>query len=495
MNPAGTDTRPPPNSVMASMREVWVLAWPTVVTMLSYTVMQFVDALMVAQVGAVEVAAQGNGGVWTWAAVMSLVGVLSVVNTFVSQSLGAGRPHEVARYGWAGLWLAAAAWVVVLVPFGLAVPWLFASMGHGERLVALESSYAQVLCFGSVAVTVGKAMSNYFFGIQRPGVITWAAIVGNVVNLCLNYVLIFGRDGLPSLGLPGVPGVAPMGVTGAAIATVVGSSVEAAIPLAVFLGRRMDAEFGVRARFRPDLGAVRDLVRIGFPAALQQGNEIVTWAIFMSVLVGTFGEVSLAAGWATLRYMHVSFMPAFGFGIAVTSLVGRAIGAGDPATAARHARTGLWMTAGYMAAWGVVMLVFRVPLLGVFANGANTPPEVASEVVAVGSGLMVAAAVFQVFDAVGIVFASALRGAGDTLWPGVLTVVLSWSLIVGGGVLLVRQAPGLGALGPWIAASAYIVALGVALAWRWHRGAWRSIRLLETPAAEAAREANAGLPG
>jgi MATE family multidrug resistance protein len=140
------------------------------------------------------------------------------------------------------------------------------------------------------------------------------------------------------------------------------------------------------------------------------------------------------------------------------------------------------------------MLVFRGPLLGVFANGANTPPELAAEVVEIGSRLMVAAAVFQVFDAVGIVFASALRGAGDTLWPGVLTVVLSWSLIVGGGVLLVRTAPALGALGPWIAASAYIVALGLALAWRWHRGAWKSIRLLETPAEEAARESQAGLP-
>lgn len=499
MNPApGADAEPGPRPgapVRSSVREVWGLAWPTVVTMLSYTVMQFVDALMVAQVGAVEVAAQGNGGVWAWAAVMSVVGVLTVVNTFVSQSLGAGRSHEVARYGWAGLWLGTVSWALLLLPFGLAMPVLFGAMGHGERLTAMETSYARVLCLGGLAVTVGKAMSNFFFGIQRPGIITGSAIAGNVVNLVLNYALIFGRDGLPSLGLPGVQGVEPMGVTGAAIATVIGSAVEAAIPLCVFLGRGMDARFGVRARWKPDLAALRDLVRVGFPAALQQGNEIVTWAIFMSVLVGTFGEVSLAAGWATLRYMHVSFMPAFGFGIAITSLVGRAIGAGDPSAAARFARTGLWMTAGYMTAWGAVMLAFREPLLGVFANGANTPPEVASEVVAIGSRLMVAAAVFQVFDAVGIVFACALRGAGDTLWPGVLTVVLSWSLIVGGGVVLVRLAPGLGALGPWIAASAYIVALGIALAWRWRRGAWRSIRLLETPAEEAAREAEAGISG
>jgi len=207
------------------------------------------------------------------------------------------------------------------------------------------------------------------------------------------------------------------------------------------------------------------------------------------VLVGAFGDVALAAGWAAMRYIHVSFMPAFGFGIAVTSIVGRHIGAGRPDLAADRARVGLLMTVGYMAACGALMLAFRTQLVAVFANGANTPPEVAAEVISVGATLMVAAALFQVFDAIGIIYASALRGAGDTLWPGVLTVVLSWGLIVGGGWGLVRLAPGLGALGPWIGASAYIVTLSIVLAARWHRGAWRTIRVLETPEEEAAREA------
>ena len=470
-----------------AVREVWSLAWPTVVTMLSYTLMQFADAVMVAQVGPVEVAAQGNGGVWSWVLVVMLIGVLSLVNTFVSQAVGAGRPHEVARYAWAGVWIAAVAWAVVLLPASFAMPAVFRAMGHGERVTELETSYAQVLLWGGIAVVLGKAMSNFFFGIQRPRVITAAAIAGNLVNLVLNYALIFGRDGLPLMGLPGVPGIAPMGVTGAAIATVIGTAVETSIPFAVFLGRRIDAEFGIRRAWRPDRDAMRDLLRLGSPAALQSGSEIVTWAIFMTVLVGTFGDVALAAGWSTLRYVHVSFMPAYGFGIAVTSLVGRHIGAGRHDLAADRARAGLWMTVGYMTACGLLMLAFREPMLSVFARGSNTPPEVADEVIAIGKVLMVAAALFQVFDAVGIVFASALRGAGDTFWPGVLTVVLSWTLIVGGGWALVRYAPGLGALGPWIGASAYIVALGVLLGLRWRRGAWRSIRVLETPAEEAAR--------
>ena len=95
----------------------------------------------------------------------------------------------------------------------------------------------------------------------------------------------------------------------------------------------------------------------------------------------------------------------------------------------------------------------------------------------------------------GIVLLGALRGAGDTLWPGIASALLSWVVIVGGGWGLVHWAPGLGPMGPWLAASAFIILLAAVLAYRWTRGAWRAIRVLETPGEEAAREAAAGLPG
>jgi Na+-driven multidrug efflux pump len=184
-------------------------------------------------------------------------------------------------------------------------------MGHSARTTELETAYAEILIFGGVAVVIGKAMSNFFFGIQRPGVITVAAIAGNLVNLVLNYAFIFGHVGLPSLGLPGVPGIAPMGVAGAALATVLGTSIEAGLPLAIFLSRRMDQEFGIRRSWRFDRDAVRDLLRLGIPSAVQQGSEIITWAIFMSVLVGRFGDIALSAGWATLHapFVHAGDWP------------------------------------------------------------------------------------------------------------------------------------------------------------------------------------------
>ena len=138
--------------------------------------------------------------------------------------------------------------------------------GGGDRILLHRSLRA----LANAPVVVGKAMSNFFFGVQRPQVITVAAIAGNVVNLLVSYALVFGRVGVPKLGLPGIPGIAPMGVVGSALGTVVGTAVEASVPLAIFLGRRMDADFGVRARWRLDLAAVRDVLRLGVPSALQQ---------------------------------------------------------------------------------------------------------------------------------------------------------------------------------------------------------------------------------
>lgn len=454
------------------------MAWPTVLTMTSYTVMQFIDSLMVAQVGPLEVAAQGNGAVWQFTIVAFLFGVLTIVNSFVAQAVGAERPRDVARYGWAGIWLSLVAWVVVLLPFAFVLPSIFAAMGHEERLVELESRYAGIMLVGGVVALLGKAISNFFFGIHRPKLVTVAAIVGNVVNIVLNYALIYGAEGLPRFGLPGVPGVPALGVVGAAIATVTGMAVEAAIPLAVFLGRDLDRRYGIRAAWRPEWAPIRDLLRVGWPNAMQFGNEIVCWALFMSWLVGLFGTLHLTAGWITLRYMHMSFMPAVGFSVATTSLVGRYVGAGRPDLAAHRARLAVCMALGYMTVCGLLLGIFRHELIGFFAWGSGSSPEEAAEVVRIGGWMMICAAVFQTFDAIGIVYSGALRGAGDTVVPGLLTVVLSWSLIVGLGWLLATRRPEWESFGPWLASSVYIIALGFAMAGRFESGRWRSIRLI-----------------
>ena len=495
-----------PGAFFAGLREVWSIAWPTVLTMASYTVMQFIDKLMVGQVGAIELAAQTGGGIWSFAPIAFALGLLTVVNTYVAQHLGAGSPQEGPKYAWAAIWVSLAYWLFIMLPWALILPFVFAHMeGHSPRLKELETGYAQILVLGSVVLLASRGLNHYFFGLHRPRIVTLAAITGNIVNVLGNYILILGERGLgavtlpggATVTLPGIPGTPALGVYGAAIATVIGTCVELLIPLSVFLGRTMNNEFATRRTWRVHLAPIRDLFKIGWPGAVQFGNELLCWAIFMTVLVGAFGPEHLAACAIAFGYMHLSFMPAVGFSVAVTSLVGKYIGAGQPDIAVVRARQGVSVAMLYMTACAIVFFVFRQPLVAAFvpAPDPSLPPEEfalaaarAEQIIALGTKLMICAALFQTADAFGIVYSGALRGAGDTVWPGIITFIYSWAFIVLGGWAIKNQWPELESIGPWIGASIFIVMYGITMWLRFRAGAWRSIQLI-APSDAAERDA------
>jgi len=482
---------------MTPLAEVWSIAWPTILTMTSYTIMQFVDKLMVGQVGPLELTAQSNGGIWAFVPLAWVMGVLSVINTYVSQNLGAGRPENGPRYPWNGIWLSVITWLLFMLPMAVCVPWIFALMKtHSPGLQRMEAGYCQILLAGSVILLSSRSINHYFFGMHRPKVVTVSAIIANITNVLANYVLIFGEAGLETMllqrwhvNLPGIPGTPALGVYGAAIGTVIGTVVEFVIPMAVFLGSTLNRKYRTRAAWRPRWEPIREIFRIGWPTGIQWGNEIICWAVFMTVTVGIFGEHHMTAGWIALGYMHLSFMPAVGVSVAANSLVGKYIGAGQPDVGVARARLGLAIAIVYMTVCGLAFFIFRHGMVALFIGGQELPPEVAEEIILIGGRLMICAAVFQTFDAFGIVYTGALRGAGDTLWPSAATIIYSWSFLVAGGWALARFVPQWESIGPWIGAAAFITVYGITMAWRFESGAWRSIKLLATPREEAAEVA------
>lgn len=499
------------------LMEMLIIGAPTVVTMTSYTVMQFIDGMMVSRIepaDPVYVAAQGNGGMFVWVAMAAMLGLLSIVNSFVSQNLGAGTPERGSAYAWSGLWLSAVA-SVLFIPYALALGPIFNAFHDDQQLVELETQYAHILIAGAFLTLGGRGLANYFFGMHKPGVVMFSVLLGNLINICANAVLIFGSAGPPewtpfagvfasiaqSLGIEG------MGVRGAAIGTVIGTAFELAIPMLVFLGPRWNAKYKTRAAWKPSARAIKDLLRVGWPAGLMMGNELVCWGYLMAVLLPLGGKaagedpvVHNTAGWIALRYMHVAFMPAIGLSIAVSAMVGKAMGMRRPDLAAARTWLGLKVTLGYMGLCALSFIVFRSEMIELFVPEDMGEDERLA-VLRVGAMVMIAAAVFQLFDAMAIVMSAALRGAGDTVWPGIATIVLSWLLIVGGGHLMIEVAPSLGSIGPWIGAAAYIIALGLCMVWRFVGGRWKSLNLAEAPEeadpyAESGEEAIAGVsPG
>jgi len=382
------------------------------------------------------------------------------------------------RSAWNGLWLVLASWVTILLPFCYFMPEMFALMRDlmgvtvSDRVAKLETDYGQILLLGMVFTISARGMSNFFYGIHKANIVMISTIIANIINFVCTIALVLGVE---QLGIPA------MGVRGAAIGTVIGSIIEFGIPMALFLSRSYNEKYATRAAWKFSPKRMRELLKLGWPAGAMWGNEMVCWWIFLAGFVGTFDDPSgpaihAPAGWITLQYMHISFMPAVGLSIAVSAIVGKCIGAGRPDLAAKRTILGLQVTMAYMGFCALIFVLFRNQLIDVFAQ--DNTPEVREQLIAIGSRLLILAAIFQLFDALAITLSGALRGAGDTVWPGMLTIVLSWTCIVGGGWVFVRFWPEIGSLGPWIGAAAYIIALALALLFRFQGGKWKTMSVV-----------------
>jgi len=464
--------------------EVFKLALPTSLSMLNVVFMQFVDGLMVARIrpgGAEALGAQFVGGMFSFVPATLAMGALTVVNTFVAQNLGAGRLKRCGQYAWSGLYMAWVYAAALLPAVWLARP-LFGLLGHAPAVQALEVMYFRYMVAALGVMLSCRVLERFFYGIHRPAVVYVVSLIANGVNILGDYVLIFGKWGFPRLGLQG-----------AAIATVVGMTTNLAVVAAVFFGRSIARKYGTRAGRRWHAEQVRQMLRIGWPAGMQFFLDIFGWGVCISVLVGSLqtiegvadpeaSTIHLAATSVVMRFLRVSFMPAIGIGIASTALVGRYVGARQLHLVDRRVRAALILAVGYMGVCGLMFWVFRYPLLRVFLS--VTPPKdpaaarQLAQIVAVGSKVMICAAVFQVADAFGIVYIGALRGAGDTLWPMVISGLLVAVIMLGGGVFIVTYWPQLESVGVWIAGSAFVAGLGASMCARFQSGQWRKIDLL-----------------
>ncbi|MCJ7545176.1 MAG: MATE family efflux transporter, partial [Phycisphaerae bacterium] len=422
--------------------------------------------LMVSFVGPAPFSAQFMGGMFAFVPESFAVGILMVVNTYVSQNLGAGRLRQTGLYTWAGMAIAMA-FACLIAPLALVASPLFGLFGHAPDVTALEAMYFRYMVLSVLVTLPTRVLEQFFFGIHRPRIVLVASVLANGFNVLANYVLIFGKCGFPAMGLEG-----------AAIGSVVSWSLQFALLMAVFLARPLRSKYATALSRAVRLRHCLDLIRVGWPAGVQLCNDITSWTLFQAALIGPMGTEHMAASTAAMRYMGISFMPAVGIGVAATAIIGRWIGQGRPDLARRRAHAAVLAAMVYMGVCGVLFTVFRHDLVRFFVHVDPEQSSQAAAIMDIGTKILVCAAVFQLFDAVGIVYVGALRGAGDTRWPMAVTIVLSWGVVLGGGAAAVRLLPQLGSLGPWIAASLYVVVLGAVMAWRFEGGAWRKIDLL-----------------
>lgn len=436
------------------------LAAPMVVTNISFTVMHFVDRFMVSRLGTEALAAVLPAGIISFVPASLAIGVMVSVNTFVSQSLGRDERKTCANYCWQAIYMGLAYFAVVVAVMWPAAPRIFTAFGHDPAVVSMEVTYLRIMLYSQTIGIFIWSSSQFFMGIHRPVITMYAALCSQVVNIACNYVLIFGKFGFPA-----------MGIAGAGWGTFAGVLTGAAIRMGMFLGNDINSQFASRRTLKIDFSKMKDLLKVGLPAGLGFMVNMVCWGVILFGLVGRFGKESLAATSAVFACMSVSFMPVVGLGTALTAAVGKAIGAGKKDVAIKQTGVCLRVALVYMGLVGLCFFVFRNELMAFWSGDDN--------VIKIGVNIFILAAIFQIFDAVLIIYGNALRGAGDTLWLAIIEAS-SAALILGlGGFCMLKFFPELGALGPWMAATVKIIVGGLANRWRFNTNRWMRIELFK----------------
>jgi MATE family multidrug resistance protein len=448
------------------LRELMHLAGPTIAQMASYTVMHFIDTLMLSRVGDDAAAAAGTAGMFAFTLISFGFGVLLLVNALVSQNFGRKDYPECGRYLWQGVWWAVL-YAILILPLIPIIPRLFYLLGHESQLVRLESTYFRIVVAACITKLVSTAVGDFLLAINRPNTVLIAAVTGVLFNSTTGYVLMLAPFG-PHLG-----------VVGAAWAQNVGLAIELAVLIGFVVQPVVRKTFNV-LDWKLRWPQMRLLLKLGTPSGLQTVTDVLAWSLFLAMVIGHFGTAALAANNYMFRFMMVSFMPCFGLSAAVTALVGRYVGAGKPEIASRRAHLGFMVAAIYMLICGVVYFFARRPLIHLFTGDP--------EVLRLGMTMMIFAALYQLFDAMYIIYNGALRGAGDTFIPSLVTGLAVWIVMLGGGYLVARFWPRFGVAGPWTLATLYGAFLGIFMITRFRRIILKAVPAEQVPRSTSPEE-------
>jgi len=457
-----------------TLRYMLKLSAPMVIATISFTIMQFVDRFMVSRLGTDELAAILPAGAVSFLPGGFAIGLMTSLNTFVSQSLGRSNKQECSNYFWQAIYMGFVYFAVVIAIMWPTAYWIFETiMGQKPQVVDpnvvdMEVTYLRIMLYAHIPAIFNYAGSQFFMGIHRPVITMCASLCGQVVNVAANYVLIFGKLGFPALG-----------VAGAGWGTFIGITVSAVINLGIFLSGRIDATFKTRHTLSIDFSKMYDLLKVGFPAGIGLMVNVALWGVILFRLVGKFGTEALAATSAVFACTHFSVMPIVGISTALTAAVGKAIGQGRERVAIKQTRVCLKVALVYMGLVGVCFFVFRKALMGFW----TADPEMNQAVVRAGANILICAAIYQVFQAARTIYSGSLRGAGDTVWLAVTSSVGAVVILGFGGALLVglfqKYFPSYGYMGPWIAATLSMIAVGLANRWRFKSKSWMNIDLFK----------------
>ncbi len=437
------------------VRTIWALAWPVIATFSLEAFVGLIDTLMVGRLGAAAVAAVGVGtqilsGV---SVVMTAVGTGTLA--LVARHVGAQEHPDAQRVLGQSIVAAFGLSLLLVIPVIVFAPYLVGLFGIDAPVVLQSSGFVRLVMLsipqGAVLFVIGSALRGA--GDTRTPLVIGIAI--NVINVVANYVLIFGKLGMPALG-----------VRGSALATTLAFTTGTAMGLLILARGRLVLGLSL-ADLRPERDTIRRVLSIGYPTAGEQVLMQIGF-VFYLVFAAHYGTSAVAAYYIGVRILALSFLPGFGFGAAAAALVGQNLGASDAGQAERSGWASNRLAMYLMSAGGLIIFLVAGPIARLFVDDAMVVSDAVSFIRALAAA--------QPLMAIDFTIGGALRGAGDTRFPLVAVFIGFYGCRLG-FAYLAADVLHLSLPWVWYALIGDYFARATLKAWRFKSGRWKQIKV------------------
>ncbi len=443
-------------------RDVSRVCIPLVTGMAATTVMEFTDRIFLSHYSVNAISAVVPAGVTAFLVLVFLGGIASYISVFVAQYSGAGRLDKIGATLWQGVFLTLLSGGILLLIAAFVTKPLFGFVGHGPEIQALEEQYFTILCRGGILHVAIQTLSGFFTGrgMTRPVMI--ANILGMVVNIPLNYALIYGVWGMPELG-----------IVGAGIATVVSWGVTVLCLAPPIFGKRFRQEFKLFETMKIDTKIMARILKFGIPGALQFSLDVFAFTFFI-LIVGRLGTMPLAASNIVVSISSLAFMPALGFSFGISSMAAQALGRGKPEEARTAAWSGIHILMCYTLLLDVSLIFFSEPIVALFLD---VEAENYHELLSMASLLLKFVAAYILLDVFYMIFAAVLKGAGDTRFLllaifGATVCIMLAPLLIGINYL------GMDVYAAWGCVVLFIGSLALMISLRYRGGKWEKMLVI-----------------
>ena len=443
--------------------EMLLIALPMFASMGCDAIMTFTDRIFLAKLSTDHMNASLGGGMFLATFTIFFTGLISYSTALVAQYLGAGFKSRAAVTTFQAIILALVAYPIILIATPLAKI-IFQHMNIPVNQLPLQIEYFSTLLWGSIFLFLRTALSSFFSGLGRTKFIMIAAIASLITNVLFNYALIFGNFGFPKLG-----------IRGAALGTNIGAFVGVLILFLLYISKKNREDFQVMKSFKLNSEIMKKILWYGTPQGFESFMSLSAFST-MILLLHSKGAVAATAATIMFNWDYVSFMPLVGIQVAVTSLVGKYMGAKDITSAIKVSYSGIKVGLVYS---GIIFLLYVFSsevLVNFFEPDAYS--ETFTKAIPMAKTMLKLATIYVLADAFTVPLVGTLRGAGDTHWTMVAFILMHWIAVA--SLYLSLKVFDLSAVTGWGVLVSTFLSFSIVLFWRFKQGKWKTLDIIRS---------------